>query len=253
MTAVVLLFQLRQRVRHGVFPFHGLHQLSAGDLVPGGGDQSRVVIVLAQQLYRPIQLGLRDGVGTGQDDGGGGFDLVIVELTEVLHIDLDLARVRHRHRVAQLHLIGGDLTHGGDHFGELAYAGRLDDHPVRVIGLQDLLQRLAEVAHQRAADAPGVHLRDVDARVLEEAAVDADLAKLVLDQHQLLAGVGLLDHLLDERGLARAQEAAVDIDLCHCKKHLLFQNIQHIIPHRSGQSSEFPRLFRMIRIFSGNI
>ncbi len=87
----------------------------------------------------------------------------------------------------------------------------------------DLLKGPAEVAHQRAADAAGVHLGDVDARVLEEAPVDADFAELVFDEDQLLSLVALGDHFFDERGLASAQKAGVDIDFCHDKIHLLYK------------------------------
>ena len=45
---------------------------------------------------------------------------------------------------------------------------------------------------QRAADAAGVQLIDAD-RVLQKAASNADLAKFVLDRHDLLSGKGLLD------------------------------------------------------------
>ena len=78
-----------------------------------------------------------------------------------------------------------------------------------------VLQRLVEVPHQGAADAPGGHLADLDAGLLQKAAVDADLAELVLDEHQLLAGEGLGQQLLDEGGLAGPQEAGDDVDLGH--------------------------------------
>ena len=79
----------------------------------------------------------------------------------------------------------------------------------------DLFQCLAKVAHQTAADAAGVHFRNVDAGLLHETAVNADLTKFVFDQHQLLTLVALGDHLLDQRGLTGTQEAGVNINLCH--------------------------------------
>ena len=63
--------------------------------------------------------------------------------------------------------------------------------------LHDLVQGLAEVPHQGAADAAGVHLGDLDAGLLEEAAVNADLAELVFDQHDLLALQGVLQQLFN--------------------------------------------------------
>ena len=43
--------------------------------------------------------------------------------------------------------------------------------------------------------------------LLQKAAVDADLAELVLDEHDLLACKGLFDELLDKGGLTGAKEA----------------------------------------------
>ena len=171
--------------------------------------------MLPQHGNGRVQLALRDGIGTGQDDGGGGFDLVVVELAEVLHIHLDLARVGHSHGVAQRDLVIRHLAHGGNDVGQLAHAGWLDQNTVGMVLGNDLLQRLAKIAHQRAADAAGVHLGDVDAGILQKAAVNADLAELVLDQHQLLPLVAFGDHFFDQGRLTRAEEAGENINFCH--------------------------------------
>lgn len=57
--------------------------------------------------------------------------------------------------------------------------------------------------------------------VLEEAAVDGDLAELVFDQHDLFARVGLGDQFFDERGLAGAEKTGENINFCHKRKHFL--------------------------------
>ena len=84
-----------------------------------------------------------------------------------------------------------------------------------MILLQDLDQRPPEIAHQRAADAAGVHLVDLDAGLLHKAAVDADLTEFVLNEDDLLSGVGFLDHFLDQGRLACAQETGVNVNNCH--------------------------------------
>ena len=140
-------------------------------------------------------------------------DLVVVELAEVLDIHLALRRVADRHRRVHVHAL--HALHGADDVAQLADAAGLDQDAVGVVGLDHLVQRLGEVAHQGAADAAAVELVHLDARLGHEAAVDADLAEFVLDQHELLARVGLRDQLLDQRGLARAQEAGKNIYLCH--------------------------------------
>ncbi len=164
--AVMLMLHLLQLLGNGGLALHGLQELLAGQFIPGGGDQSCRVIMGTQKCHSRIQLSLRNGIGPGQDDGGSGLNLVIVELTEVLHIHLDLAGVRHSHLIAQRHILGGDLLGSSHHVGQLAHAGGFDDNPVGVEFLNDFFQSLAEIAHQTAADAAGVHLRDVDAGIL---------------------------------------------------------------------------------------
>ena len=106
----------------------------------------------------------------------------------------------------------GDALDGAGHIGQLADARRLNEDAVRVVGLDDLLQCLAEITDQAAADAAGVQLIDLNAGLAHEAAVDADLAEFVLDQDDLLTGEGLLDELFDKGGLAGAEEAGENVD-----------------------------------------
>ena len=196
---------------------HGGQNGLAVDLIPGGGDDGGGGILLPQHGRGGLQLLLTQLLGTGEDDGAGGLDLVIIELSEVLHVDLHLAGVGHGDEAVQLHVrhVLHGVLHRHDHVTELAHAGGLDEDAVGPELLMDLLQGLVEVAHQRAADAAGGHLADLHAAVLQEAAVNGDLAEFVLDQHQLFALIGLGQQLLDQRGLARAQESGDNVDFCH--------------------------------------
>ena len=114
-----------------------------------------------------------------------------------------------------------DLFHRADDVGELAHTGGLNDDPIGIVLCDHLGQGLTKVAHQAAADTAGVHFGNVDTGILQKAAVDADLAEFVFDEHQLLALIGFGNQLLNEGGLTGTQEAAVNIDLCH-EIHLLF-------------------------------
>lgn len=98
----------------------------------------------------------------------------------------------------------GHALYGADDVGQLAHAGRLDDDAVGMIGLDDLFERFAEIAHKRTADAARIHLGNLDAGLLQESAVNADFAEFVLNEHNLLALKRLLQQLFDERGLACA-------------------------------------------------
>ena len=228
---VVVIIVMRSMLRHdgrqhvlgeAVVVLHRGEDLRAGQLIPRRGDDAGLVVVLAQQVDGGLQLLLAHLLGAGEQDGARVLDLVEEELAEVLDVHAALHRVRDGHEAA--HPCFGDVLlhalHGADDVRELAHAGRLDEDAVGVILVDDLLEGLAEVSHQRAADAAGVHLRHLDAGLLHEAAVDADLAELVFNQDDLLAGEGFLQQLLDERGLARAEEAGKNINLGH-GSHLL--------------------------------
>ena len=208
---------LHQLLSQGVTALHGRDDLLAGQLVPGGGEDGGLGVLFPQQADGGVQLGLVHVLGAGEEDGGGVLHLVVEELAEVLHIHLGLGGIHHGDKAVQVQGGGGLLhaLHGGDHVGQLAHAGGLDDDAVRGIVVQHLLQGCAEVAHQRAADAAGVHLGDLHPGVLQKAAVDADLAELVLDEDHFLAPEGLVQQLFDEGGLAGPQEAGDNVDLGH--------------------------------------
>ena len=215
MVLVMMVLQLLQILCNRGSALHCLQQLRAGQLRPGGGDQSSCLIMLAQQLHGGIQLCLGDRIGPGQDDGGSGFDLVIIELAKVLHIDLDLARIGNGHLVAQANILIRHLLNGCYHIGQLTNTGRFNDNTVRMVLGNYFLQRLAKVTHQGAADAAGVHLGNVDTGLLQEAAIDADLTEFVLNEHQLLTAVGLLNHFFDESCLTCAQKTGININNRH--------------------------------------
>ena len=167
---------------------HGLQDLLTGQGIPCGGHDGSGGVLLAQHGYGSGDLLLAGGLGAAEQDAACVADLVIVELAEVFHIHLDLVHIGHGDKAVQLHVqVLGHAFHSAGHVGELAHAGGLDDDAVGVVLLHHLLQSGSEVAHQRAADAAGVQLVDLDAAFLQKAAVDADLAELVLDQHDLLA------------------------------------------------------------------
>ena len=217
MMVMRFFLELRKLDGDGAALLHGLHQLLAGELRPRRRDDHGVLVVLADHGDALVELFFLHAVSAAEDDGVGRLDLVVVELAEVLHIHLALRRVRHGHKVAQLHVVRRDLAHGADDVRQLADARRLDQDTVRRVFGDDLFERAAEIADQRAADAAGVHLRDLDPGLLQKAAVDADLAEFILDQHQLLAVVGFLDHFLDERRLAGAEKTGININFCHAK------------------------------------
>ena len=239
MVVVLMLFLHSGQLRsQSGLAFHGGSQLFAGKLTPGSSDDSGLAVMLSQQFHCGIQLCLRYGIGTGQDDGGCGFNLVVVELTEVLHIDLHLAAVHNGHSVTQRNIISGNLFHSTNNIGQLAYTGGFDDNTVGVVLFNNLCQSLAEIPHQRTADTARIHLGNINACILQEATVNADFTKLIFNQHQFLAPVAFLDHLLDKGCLTGAQKTGININF-H-KKHLLYSFfLPYSIPPRIGKGKGF--------------
>ena len=204
--------------------FDGGEDGLAVQLVPRSRQNGGVGVLLAQHRGGSLELFLRELLRAGKNDRAGGLDLVVVELTEVLHIDLHLGGVGHGDIAVELELARALVDRaldGDDDVRELADAARLNEDAVGVELRHDLFERLVEVTDEGAADAARGHLGDLDARLLQKAAVDVDLAEFVLDQHEFFAAVGFRDQLFDERGLAGAQKAGENVNFRH-KKYASF-------------------------------
>ena len=134
-------------------------------------------------------------------------DLVFKKFAEVFQVHFRLERVDNRDERVERH-IQMRVLHGGDYIRQLADARRLDQDAVRMVLVDHLMQRFAEVADERAANAAGVHFVHHDAGFLEE-------SPSMPTQHDLLALQGVRQQALDERGLPRAEEAGNDINFCH--------------------------------------
>ena len=222
---------------------HGLQNLFTGQVIPCGGHDGGSGVLFPQHCHGSGDLFLAGGLGAAEQDAACVADLVIVELAEVLHIHLDLVHIGHGDKAVQLHVqMLGHALHGAGHIAQLANARGLDDDAVGVVLLHHLLQSGAEIAHQRAADAAGVQLIDLDAGLLQKAAVDADLAELVLDEHDLLAGKGLFDELLDKGGLTGTKEAGENIDFGHSLKCLFL-----LCRRRKGAAQQARRALQAVR------
>ncbi len=238
MMRAMRLLHFLQIVLHARLSAHRVQQLFPGQLVPRSRHQRGVRIMLAQQRNGRVQLCLRDGIRAGEDDRPCGFDLIVVKLAEVFHIHLDLARIHDRDGKAQRNIFVRDLFHGGLYIGELAHAGRLNDDAVGMILFDHLRQCLAKVTHQTATNTAGVHFRNIDARILQKSAVDADLTEFVLDQHQLLTAVGFADHLFDQCSFSRSEKSGVNVDFCHTvftpSKFVFTRTAYAIVPAHYG-------------------
>ena len=212
---LLLLGQLLQSSRQGIPAFHGRQQLLAVQFVPRGRHNGGGGVLLPQQGHTGIQLFLAHPGRTAQNNGAGMLHLVIEELTEVSHIHLGLGGIHHGGKTVQHHIVHFQVLHRPDDIAEFAHTRGFNEDTVGVIGIHHLPQRLAEIAHQTAADAAAVHFGNANTRFLQKAAVNADLAKLIFNEDELLAGIGLSDQLLDEGRFASAQKAGENINFSH--------------------------------------
>ena len=212
---LLLLGQLLQSSRQGIPAFHGRQQLLAVQFVPRGRHNGGGGVLLPQQGHTGIQLFLAHPGRTAQNNGAGMLHLVIEELTEVSHIHLGLGGIHHGGKTVQHHIMHLQVLHRPDDIAEFAHTRGFNEDTVGVIGIHHLPQRLAEIAHQTATDAAAVHFGNANTRFLQKAAVNADLAKLIFNEDELFAGIGLSDQLLDEGRFASAQKAGENINFSH--------------------------------------
>ncbi len=179
-----------------------------------------MVIVPAQELFAFGELFLGKLLASAEHDRGGGFYLVIIELTEVLGVHLALDSVDDGGLADDCKLRRAVLN--GEHdVREFADSGGLDDDAVGVELLRYLLESAAKIADEAAADAAAVHLGYLNSGLAQKAAVDADLSKLVLDQDDLFALPCLSQQLFDKRCLTGAEKTGEYCNLSHLSLPLL--------------------------------
>ena len=227
MRMVMMLRRLgkaRKLLLDRVTALHSRQKLCAVQLLPRCGDDRCGGVMLAQERHRVGDLLLVHTLCVRQHDATCVLYLVVEKLAEVLHVHLALFDVGNRGKAVQDHALMRNVLHGANNVRELADTRGLDQNTVGTVLGQNLLERLAEISHQRTTDTAAVHLGHFDPRVLHKAAVNADLAKLVLDQHQLLPRIRLFQQLLDQRGLTRPQKARKNINF----RHVLFTFVSEL-------------------------
>ena len=176
----------------------------------------RARVHVLEAVHQRVDLVRRHQVGLADEDLVGEADLAARLLARVELAFGVLGVDQGQDGVEQVAL--GDLVvheEGLRHRAGVGQAGGLDDHALEVeLALAPLLGQVgsvrAQVLADRAADAAVVHLDDLLAGVGDQdVVVDVLLAELVLDDGDLLA-VGLGQHALEQRRLARAEKAGED-------------------------------------------
>ena len=215
MMVVMLLLKCADSIIEGILVLHCRKNVRACKLIPGSRDYGGGSVILSDESGSLLDSRLLCGVGMRKDNGGSVADLIAEELAKVLHIHLTLTCVNNGGEAANLKICALNALNCFHNVGELTNARGLDKNSVGIVLCENLGKSLRKIAYKRAADTARIHLGDFDTGILEEAAVNADLAKLVLDKDELLAGVSLFYKLLDERGLTCAEEARKNINSSH--------------------------------------
>jgi len=227
--ADLLILKSLKGIGESIRLFHCRKDLGAGKNVPIRCNDLGIGVVSADKLNGLCKLFLGETLGVAENDSTCAFDLVVEEFTEILHIHLALLCIYHCGCRVESDICKSKILHSLDNVGELTYTGGLDKDPFGSVGFDDLGESLSEIAHERAADAAGVHLRDLNACLLKKSAVDTDIAELVFNNYQLFACKGLADKLFYKCCLSGSEKAGENIDFNHYDPSFCFAITLHYI------------------------
>ena len=204
---------------HRLAGFNDFQQRISGQVIPRRRHDADARMLLFHQRTALLDALRGQQLRAAENHRRARLNLVEEELAEVLHIHAALARV-HNGRAAGHNEVAVAFLRaldGSEDFAQLAHAGRLNQQAVRMILRNQVINRLLEVAHQRAADAAGIQLINDDARILHKAAIHADFAIFIFQQDDFFLRNAARQQLFDERRFARAQKTRNNVDLNHSR------------------------------------
>ena len=204
---LVLFFKLCHCSIESILVLHSLKNILSVKLIPRCRNYNSLGVMLSDKLHCGINLLVLCVIGVRKNDAGCIGDLIVVELTEVLHIHLALVSIGNGSKAIELGILSLYRLNRLNNVGELSYSAGLNNHSIGMELLEHLRESLREISNERAADTTRVHLGDLDTRVLKKATVNTDLAKLILNKNDLLSTIRFLNKLLYKRSLSRAEKA----------------------------------------------
>ena len=213
----MLFLESLYRILNGILMLHSKENVLTVKEIPGSSHDNGLRIVLTKERNALGNLLILGTLCMGENDRGSVLNLVVIELAKVLHIHLALINVGNGGKAVKMCAMILSSLGCADNVRELTNSRGLDDDSIGIILLKNLNKSLGKIANKRAADTAGVHLGNLDTCIGKEAAVYTDLAKLVLNENNLLTCVCLFNQLLDKRGFTCAKEAGKYINICHCK------------------------------------
>ena len=220
MVMLMLVLKLLNSSLESILLLHSCENDGTVKLVPRCSNDGGIWVVLSDKLERGMDFIFLCNIGMRKNYARGIGNLVVVELTKVLHIHLTLVDVGNGSKAVELCALGVRGANSLDNVGKLTDTAGLYNNAVGVEFVKYLNERLGKIADQGAADTARVHLGNLNTRVLKETAVDAYLAKLILDKHELFTLVRFLDKLFYKRCFACSEETGKNIYFRHFKKLL---------------------------------
>ena len=210
----------------GVLTLHGFQKFFPVEEIPVGRDNGGVLVVLAEKCDALGDFRVGSAPRVAEDDTPCILDLVAVEFPEVLDIHFALVHIGDRGKSVQNSAVCARVLHRTDDIREFPDPGRFNHDSLGSKVGEDLSERFSKIADERATNATRVHLVDLHAGILQKAAVNADLAELVLNQDDFLALIRFTNQFLDEGGFPRAQETGNNVNFGH-DQCLLFLTVHY--------------------------
>ena len=195
---------------------HNLYQFLSVKVLDRSCDDGSIFIQAAKKLQRLLNFFLSCDIGTAHDDSTSILDLIVKELTEVLHVHFAFLCINNSCIAVQfdVNLILNTL-YCFDNVRKFTNSGWLDEDSVWVVFGNNFFQGSSEITDQRAADTSGIHLTDLDSSLFQETTVNTDLAKLVLDQYDLFTLKSVLQKFFDQSCFSGAKETGDNINFYH--------------------------------------
>ena len=193
-----------------------LQQHFGAQVIPGGGDDAHALVVFFHQMAGGLHLIRIHQLSAAENHGIRRFDLVQIEFAKVLHVHFALLGIHHGGAAGnhQIFMAFPGFFNGSSDFAEFAHTGGFDQKTVGMIGFDQFVNGLLQIAHQRAANAAVAQFGHRDAGVLHKRAVYAHVAVFIFQQHHFFAGYGR-QQLLDQRGFTRTQKTRNNIAFDH--------------------------------------
>ena len=149
MMVMMLMLFLKHFLLQGYRMLHNLYQLLSIQILDRSCDDSCILIQAAKKLQGLLNFFLGCNICTAHNDSTGILDLIVKELTEVLHVHLTFLGIYNSCIAVQfdINLILNTL-YCLDNIRKLTYTGWLDKDSVRIIFGNNFLKRSTEITNK---------------------------------------------------------------------------------------------------------